>query len=361
MGPLLPFQPFVKTTTMKHLTLSVVLLALLLLNSSKTHAQLQTKLFIELPAYCTVPDNLAVSPDGTLTVTCPNFTGKKAGVIVSITPHKEVRKLVQLPRKEPGTYGRPMGLDYGPDGSLFVCNNLGKGQGQVLRIFFREGRPDSIRVIAEGFVPNGLKYHDEQIFVTQPIMPLLTTDSSVTGGLYCFDENATQIQISGKLNDPHLLFSAETTNPNRRVGLDGLTFDPEGRLYVAEFGDATIYRLSRDANGRYTNYELYAQLPLNTGIDGMLMDDRNNLYIAGFSLNQLLRVTPDRKTKILAQYPDNNGANGELDQPVDLCFYDGKLLISNFDLMAAPGMVNRSHRAPHTISYLNMEELNEAQ
>ena len=338
---------------MKQIVLSTLFLVLF---SVTTHAQLQTKLYISLPDYCPVPDNMAVSPDGNLTLTCPNFKGGKEGVIVTITQDKKVTKLASLSGREDGLIGKPMGLDYAPDGSLYVCNNQGKGQGQVLRLTFKDGVVDSTQVIASGIRPNGLKYSNGHVYVTQPKMPKLS-GKNVVGGVFRFKVSDRNVVVSGKENDPYLVFTAETTNPQRKAGLDGLTFDKAGNLYVAEFGDATIYKLIIDEKGTIIKDELYAQLPQNTGIDGMLMDESNNLYVVGFSLNQLIKVDAKRNIKILAEYPDNDGSNGELDQPVDLCFFDGKLLISNFDSMSAPGMVNKSHSKPYTISYIKLKDL----
>lgn len=335
---------------------SFLLLLVLILLGMKANAQLQTKLYVSLPDYCPVPDNMAVSTDGNLTLTCPNFKGGKEGVIVTITQDKKVTKLASLSGREEGLIGKPMGLDYAPDGSLYVCNNQGKGQGQVLRLTFKDGAVDSTQIIASGIRPNGLKYNKGYVYVTQPKMPKLS-DKNVVGGLFRFKASDRNIVVSGKENDPYLIFTAETTNPQRKAGLDGLTFDKAGNLYVAEFGDATIYKLTIDEKGTVIKEEIYAQLPQNTGIDGMLMDKSNNLYVVGFSLNQLIKVDADKNVEILVEYPDNDGSNGELDQPVDLCFFDGKLLISNFDSMSAPGMVNRSHSKPYTISYINLKDL----
>jgi len=322
----------------------------------KANAQLQTKLFISLPEYCPIPDNMAIAPNGTLTLTCPNFKGGKEGIIVSITTDKEVTKLAQLSGREEGLYGKPMGLDYAPDGSLFVCNNQGKGKGQVLRLTFKDGVVDSTQIVATGISPNGLKYNNGYIYVTQPRMRKLSK-TSIIGGVYRFKQSDRNVVVSGKKNDPYLIFTAETTNPKRKAGLDGLTFDKAGNLYVGEFGDATIYKLTIDKKAKIIKEEVYVQLALNTGVDGMLMDQNNNLYVVGFSLNQLVKVDSKRNIKILAEYSDNDGSNGELDQPVDLCFFDDKLLISNFDSMSAPGMVNTSHSKPFTISYIDLKDL----
>lgn len=313
------------------------------------------KLFISLPEFCPTPDNLAVAPDGTLTLTCPNYTGGKPGVIVSITTDKVVTELAKLPGRTSSLVGKPKGLDYAPDGSLYVCNAQGQGQGQILRLTFKSGAVDSTQVVASGIDPNGLKYSNGYIYATQTNLPKLS-GANVTGGVFRFKATDRDVVVTGESDDPSLIFTAETNNPQRQVGLDGLTFDKDGNLYVGEFGDATIYKLTI-ADGNVTDDEVYVQLPQNTGVDGMVMDDNNNLFVVGFSLNQLLKVDTNKTITLIAEYPDNDGSNGELDQPVDLCFFDGKLLIANFDLMSAPGMVNKSHSKPYTISYIDLKDL----
>lgn len=316
----------------------------------------KTKLYVSLPDYCPTPDNMAVAPNGTLTLTCPNYAGGQPGVIVSISKDRKVQKLAKLPGRTPDLVGRPKGLDYAKDGSLFVCNAQGKGEGQILSLTFKNGALASTQVVATGIDPNGLKCSNGYVYATQTNLPKLD-GTGVVGGVYRFKTTDRDVVVTGDVNDPYLFFTAETTNPERQVGLDGLTFDREGNLYVGEFGDATIYKLTPNEESELVGREVYVQLPENTGVDGMVMDDDGNLFVVGFSLNQLLKVDINKEVTVIAAYPDNDGANGELDQPVDLVFFDGKLLIANFDLMSAPGMVNTAHGKPYTISYIDVEDL----
>ena len=65
----------------------------------------------------------------------------------------------------------------------------------------------------------------------------------------------------------------------------------------------------------------------------------------------------NKRVSVIAEYPDNNGANGELDQPADLMEHKGRLYISNFDLMVEAGMKNTGHSKPYTISVINLAEV----
>lgn len=329
------------------------LLAMLMLSTSLyAQANLETKLYLTLPDSCPVPDNLAVAPTGSLTLTCPNFKGGQKPVILSINTAKEVTTLAHIPGRKAGRLGVPMGLDYAPDGSLFVAN----AQGQVVRLTFDQQGLAKTEVIAQGIAANGLKYSNGYVYVTQPRMPKIS-DKHMVGGLYRFKATDRNIKVTKNKTDPHLIFTATTSNPARQVSLDGLAFDKEGNLYIAEFGDGTIYKLRLGENGAVEKQEVYAQLPITTGIDGILMDNSNNLYVTGFASNRLIRVKPDRTIELLSEYPDNDGANGELDQPVDVAIFDNKLIISNFGAMVAPDMVNKSHDQPYTLSYIDLQDL----
>ncbi len=309
------------------------------------------RLFVTLPDYCPTPDALAVAPDGSLTLSCPNYADKACpGVIVSIR-NGTVSKLAEVPGARAGTPGRPMGIAYGPDGALYA-----NADGQLLRLTFVDGKLANTEVIAFGMQgPNGLRYHDGCLYVTLPRLPGFGTAMN-TGGVYRFRETDRNIAINNDASDTNLIFSIQTQNPDKQFGLDGLDFDREGNLLVADFGDAVIYKLQLNSAGRVEHHEVYADLQ-TTGIDGMVFDGQGNLFVAGFSRNQILKVTADRKVVVVAEYPDNDGANGELDQPVDLVIHDGKLVVSNFDLMAEPGMVNTKHSKPYTLSFIELADI----
>lgn len=339
---------------MKHLFL--IIASYIIFSTPSFSQNSNSLLFTSLPDYCPTPDNLAIAPDGSITLTCPNYAGNKDGVIVSIKENLEVEILTKLPGNDKIKHGRPKGLDYAPDGTLYVCNAKGNKDGEINRITFNNNQVSSIEVIAKGLNPNGLKYHKGYIYITQPRLKKVN-DSTMLGAVFRFHESERNIVIKDAENSPHIFFKTLNTNPQRQFGIDGLCFDTSGNLYLSEFGDATIFKLHLDDNSNITKEEIYAQLPTSTGLDGMIMDNKNRLFVVGFSSNQLIMVKPDKTVKIIAQYPDNDGAQGELDQPVDLVIYKDKLLISNFDLMAAPGMVNTGHSKPYTISYIPLNEL----
>ncbi len=314
------------------------------------------ELFVELPDYCPTPDAFDIAPDGSLTLSCPNYADKNTpGLLVSISKEGKVSKLAQLPGLTDKGSCTPTGIAYAPDGSLFVCDNQGTNKGRLLRVSFKDNNDVTTEVVAYNINgPNGVRYFDGALFVTTPKLPKFKTEK-LTSGVYRFSEHDRDVEINNDSTDTRLIFTTQTQNPERQFGLDGLVFNKKGHLLVGDFGDGTIYQLSLRKSGAVTESSIYAQLPNNAGIDGMVMDDKNTIYVAGFSQNQIFKIDKKRKVSVIAQYSDNNGANGEIDQPADLIIYDGKLIISNFDLMVTKGMINTAHSKPYTLSYIDIE------
>lgn len=337
-------------------TLALLLFSFLLwhCNSSKkdavTNELISTKLFAELPDYCPTPDAFALAPDGSLTLSCPNYAdNSKPGVLIRIDKNRSVTKICEIPGVKEGQSARPMGIDYAPDGSLYVCANP-----EILKITFEKDTVKSIDVIARGINgPNGLKIKGDALYVTAPTLPNFKSAKN-TSGVFRFLLSDRNVEVKGDSTDSNIIFTTETQNPRRQFGIDGLVFDKNGNLLAGDFGDGIIYQLKLNSLGRVESSEIYTTVPDSTGIDGMVMDENGNLFVAGFSQNEIWKIDAEKNAKVIARYPDNNGANGELDQPVDLVIHNGKLIISNFDLMTDPDMVNRSHDKPYTLSYIEL-------
>ena len=103
----------------------------------------QPKLLARLPEICPTPDGLAIDADGNVIVACPNFGDKThPAVLMKIDPENRVRLFATVPvHPETGT-ASPMGLDFGPDGDLFIVDNQGwakpNDHGRILRMEIRD-------------------------------------------------------------------------------------------------------------------------------------------------------------------------------------------------------------------------------
>jgi sugar lactone lactonase YvrE len=317
---------------------------------------LTTKLFASLPDHCPTPDAFDIAPDGSLTLSCPNYADKtKPGVLMSISKEGEVTELVKVPVLTASGMAKPMGIAYDEDGVLYVCDNQ-TNKGRLLRMAFNKNELITTEVVADGFNSiNGIRYRNGFVYITQTQLPKLKKDN-VVGGVYRFKTTDRNIQVNNDISDKNLIYTSVTQNKERQVGLDGLVFNKKGELFVGNLGDAIIYKLTFGAEGKLINEDVYAKLPINSAPDGINIDDKGNLYVAGFAQNQIFRIDTHQNVELLAHYPDNDGAEGGLDQPADLIVYNGKLIISNFDLMVVKGMVNSKHGKPYTISYLELND-----
>ncbi len=262
------------------------------------------KLFVELPDYCPTPDAFDIAPDGSLIMSCPNFADKnQPGVLVRITKDGKVSKLIDVPVLKETGKAQPMGIAYDDDGALYVCDNQGN-KGRILKLSFDNDKLVNTEVVAHGFNSiNGIRYYDGSVYITQTKLPKLKKDK-VVGGVYSFKTTDRNIKVKNDKSDTNLIYTSTTQNPNRQVGLDGLVFDKDGNLFVGNLGDATIYKLSLTPEGKVSNEEIYAKLPITSAPDGINIDNEGNLYVAGFAQNQIFKIDTNRKVTLIAQYPE---------------------------------------------------------
>jgi DNA-binding beta-propeller fold protein YncE len=325
-----------------------------------------SKLFAILPEeYVTTPDGMAIHSDGDLIVSCPNFADhSRPGCLIKIDQEQSVRKWIEVPVHEDTGIACPMGIAFGPDGDLYICDNQGwsgsdKGsfKGRILRLRIEGDKVVRTTVVAEGMEhPNGVRVRGSHLYVTQSVLTLVKDPTGLLRScVYKFGLDEEGIQITNTLDDPHILTTFLTLNENDQYGADGIEFDPEGNLYVGNFGDGAVHKITFNIDGSVKDNVVWAKNPdqLQT-TDGMIMDDAGNLYIADFSANAIAKVYPDATVERYASSPDSNGLKGELNQPSEPIIWNGRIVISCFDLVTGPGKVNTGHELPATLSELDL-------
>jgi len=336
--------------------ISIVVAIFTLINSVYAAENLtEAKLFANLPDNCPTPDAFAIAPNETLTLSCPNFANNKLqGELFSVDKLGNVSHLATVPKLGLSKKANPMGIAYGPEGALYVADSRGIKHGRILKMSFDQNKLVKTEIFASGINPNGLRIHQNAVYITQPQIPNIDAEN-ITSGIYRFSLNDKNKVMTNSLMDKELIFNVQTDNPDVQIGLDGLDFDKDGHLFTTDLGDGEVYKLTLDRDGNVVRKELYMKISNDARIDGMVFDDKGNLYLAGFALNQIFKITPNKQLIKIADYPDNDGSNGQIDQPADLMVYDGKLVISNFDLMKGNGLRNTAHSKPYTLSYINLK------
>ena len=326
-----------------------------------------SKLLTLLPEeYVSTPDGMSIDRnDGSLILACPNFADTTMpGCVVKIDKKATVRKWFDVPILEETGCARPMGIEMAPDGNLYIVDNQGwSGQegltfkGRILKVKMDGDKIVSCTVIAHGMEhPNGLRVRDGYVYVTQSMLSKVKDPSGkLVSCVYKFSVDDKDIAVTNTLEDSHIFTTFITQNPDCQYGADGIVFDKEGNLYVGNFGDGAIHKITSNPDGTAKENTVWVKDGNEiTSIDGLCIDDAGNIYAADFSVNAIAKVTPDGRAARLAQSPDTDGFNGEIDQPGEPIVWDGKLVISCFDLVTDPGKVNTAHEMPATICMLDL-------
>lgn len=328
----------------------------------------QPDLFTILPDYISTPDGMEIDKQGNLVLSCPNYADPSMpGVVVKIDKDRNIRKWFEVPVLEKTGAARNMGIAFGPDGDLYICDNQGwsgdpelQFKGRVLRVRVTEdGEIQKTTVIASGMEhPNGVKIYGDHLYVTQSALSQVEDPSGrLVSCVYRFQLDDENIAVTNTLDDPNILTTFITLNPDVQYGADGIEFDRNGYLYVGNFGDGAVHRVIMDEQGSVIENEVYAQDPeqLST-TDGFCFDDNGNLYIADFSANAICCMSPDGTLRRIAQSPDCDGLDGGLDQPGEPRVWNGRIIVSCFDLVTGPDKVNTAHEMPATLSMLKLCE-----
>lgn len=325
----------------------------------------QSNLFTALPGYVSTPDGMAIDRDGNLILACPNYADQRmAGCIVKIDKDKKISKWFDVPVHEETGLASPMGIAFSPDGDLYICDNQGWpgkpeliGRGRILRLKIEGNKVVKTTVVARNMEhPNGMRIRDGYIYVTQSTLNKVKYPSGkLVSCVYRFALDDHDIDIMNTLDDKNILTTFITHNPDCQYGVDGIEFDHEGNLLVGNFGDGAVHKITFHDDMSVKSNVVWAQNPDQlVSTDGMIMDEDGSLYIADFCANAIVKVTPDAEVIRLAQSPDCDGLNGELDQPGEPIIWNGRLIISCFDLVTGGNMINTAHEMPATLAQLKI-------
>lgn len=346
--------------------------------------RLTPKLLVTLPDYVVTPDGMAVDGAGNLVVACPNFADpSKPGCLIKIDRQRRVTKWVEVPVLPETGHAYPMGIEFGPDGDLYVCDNqnwpTGNGkegelnQGRILRLRIRGNRLEQTTVVAHSIShPNGCRVRDGYLYVTVSMLPKIRrADGLLVSGVYRFGLAEQNVAVTNTEADQHLFVTFVTQNRDCQYGADGIAFDEHGNLVVGNFGDGALHRVTLDKAGHVTGNTVFAKTDMATPMsspdfqekmvqakmrttDGICFDKNGNIYVADFSNNAVAIVNPHGQITVLAQSPDGDGRTGGLNQPGEPIVWDGKLVLTCFDMVTGPDKVNTKHDSPATIAYLEL-------
>ena len=322
----------------------------------------QSKLFCALPDYICTPDSMAIDRHGNLVLSCPNFADDNlSGCVVKINKDGKVTKWFDVPVHPETGKARNMGIAFDDEWNVYLCDNQGWSgkpellfKGRVLKITVDDAGVISktVEVCKNMEHPNGIRIKDGCIYLTNSLMtPVKRPDGKLTSGVYRFTLDEKDVDIKNDLSDKNLFASFVTLNPDCQYGTDGIVFDSKGDLYIGNFGDGEVWRLTFNPDGSLKSQTSFAKDPAQLQTtDGMIFDGEGNLYIADFSANAIAKVSLDGKVERVAQSPDCTGLEGGLDQPGEPIVWNGRIIASCFDLVTGPDKVNTAHEMPATLA-----------
>ncbi|MDR0535037.1 MAG: SMP-30/gluconolactonase/LRE family protein [Puniceicoccales bacterium] len=310
-----------------------------------------------LPPTYASPDGMAIGPDGCIYVSVTQRASKHKypAKIIRITPNDTVENFFTMPVNKATGKACPMGLVFDAKGDLYVADNQSSltkepGQSSLYRITIEEGKAVRAEKVATGInAANGVTRWGDHIYVAESNLRVPGENLS---GVYRFaiaDLKAeAPVTVTGR-GDPRLITAIQTENKARR-GANGIDFDSKGRLYVNNFGDSEVRRLTFDsANGPVSKSEIFARFDPTVVkcVDGLHIDNKDNLWIADLAGNAILKITPEGAATIVARNAVSDDADGALNTPSECIRRGAKLYISNMDI----GEIPRKN-ATQTISVL---------
>jgi len=287
---------------------------------------------IQMPPTCTKPDGMAVDPQGRLVIAAPNNNRRQPGAVFRLDkPDGVPYKWFDVP-PAPSGFAQPMGLCFGPEGELYVCDCQDKGQGRLLRITFKDDRLATCETVAENLDnANGVKYLNGRLYVTQAFLyGVKRGDGAATSGLYMFAATDRHVRPGNTPADAQCVFSDVTRNPQVRCGLNGVAVTGPDTLWVGNYGDGHVWKLTVGADGRIAAAK--PLVPATAGIvtpDGLCADAAGNVYVADMRGCQAVRISPTGEVKVLKK--------GGFTLPSEPCAWQGSLYLSNYGATTVEG------------------------
>ena len=280
---------------------------------------------IQMPPSCTTPDGMAVDPAGRLVIAAPNNDHSQPGAVFRLSePGGTPEKWFEVPAYAESGYASPMGVCFGPEGELYVCDNQKPGKGRLLRLTFKDDKIATCETVACGLEnANGVKCLNGRLYMTQAFLRGIPAEGgALTSGLYMFSASDRNVRVSNTADDAQLVFR-DVTAGRIKVGLNGVAIDSKGAIYVGNYGAGRVWKLTPGEDGRIAKSEVFVKPEAGVKTpDGLCVDDKDNLYIADMYGDQAVRVSPSGEVKVVRK--------GGFKRPSEPCAWRGRLYVSNY-------------------------------
>ncbi len=311
-----------------------------------TSKLIQPTLFADLGETCTTPDGMALDKKGNLYLSVLNptsFEKNGAKILTFDKDDKPVTWFDQLPLHPITKRVHPMGMEFGPDGNLYLMDNqyfAGKENfSRLIRVVVENGNPEYAEVLAEGFnFGEAVRWSKNRVYITDAL-----GENKRESSIYSFsleELNTGMITLDKQTKEKYLLstFTLKPEMKRNSIGIDGIAFDNKGNLYAGNFGDGVITKFEFTKEGKVKSKKVVFDSDKLKCCDGFFYDKkRNSIFIANYDNNSVHQLDLNTNTITTIWENDNNdGADGQLDNPCETIIYKGKLLVVNYDTFKGP-------------------------
>lgn len=224
-----------------------------------------------------------------------------------------------------------LGVKFGPDGNLYVglgSFSAADHAASIWRVSPTTGAATELVHLDDAGFPNDLVFDDSgNMFVTDPFLARVWRVAP-NGQASVWLQDAS---LAGNPPGGYLFL--------HDFGADGLAFDRnEHRLYISNLDRGQIVRVKVLHTGAPDVPEVWLTDPRLQGVDGITFDAHGNLFVAVNGQDQVLRIAPSKRISVVA-------AGGALDGPsaVVLSPDQETLYVSSFAISSYFGTPRSRH------------------
>lgn len=298
-----------------------------LIFSAVSHVTLSDDLqLIPFNDFCSQISCVTPAPWGDILLSVPNEGDTERIALLARLHEKTIYLWGVAPVSPTSGRGVPMGMAFGDDENLYLCDDQsrlpGGGEGRILRLLVNPShRPYAAQLVASGItMPHRIGVLGDYLYVTQYFHPVQESSDVWQSGLYRFPIHVENIPVTSLPDDPSLIHTFSLTNPEKKQIPVSLCLDSSGKLYVGNPAEGVIVTLTFDEQGKVRETTEYLRAEQLSSIDGMAADESGNLYVGNAISHTLFRVTPDKKMETILE-----GEERGFRHPRDLCVRNGVL------------------------------------
>ena len=339
-------------------------------------------LYVSLPDDMYGPDALCYdAASKSLYLSVPNFLfgesdlPKTASFLAKISADGTVEKAFEFPIRDGEVKIGCMGIEFGPDGHLYVCDNQyffdPDYKSRVWRLPFADGKPTGdLQLVVDGLkVANAILWDERGAMVTDTILD--EPGKYGSGGVWLFPTDA---MLQAGTDAEHPPIKVERTGDSRLIliencddigrgnncGADGICRDSAGIFYFGNYGDGGFYRFRIGDDGMQEVEKIHRGGELFRCVDGICYDPgTDKIYITDsadnsvWSLKAVAWGDPVTFEKVW-ENGDTDGADGSLDLPCECRVVEGKLVITNQDCPVGTSGKNQATDKPYSLSAITL-------